>query len=66
MIITCNGKTQAIDKGCSLDFLLKLHKLEPDNVVAEVNKQIIERDQYSTLNLNDGDTVELIRFVGGG
>ena len=66
MHIICNGKKQSLESDCTLKLLLSLHKLEPDTVVAEVNQQIIERDQYSTLKLKDGDTVELIRFVGGG
>jgi sulfur carrier protein len=66
MHIHCNGKKQSIDKGYTLAQLLSQHKLEPETVVVEINKQIIEFDQYPTLKLKDGDTVELIRFVGGG
>ncbi len=66
MYIFCNGKKQTIAQQYTLEQLLKQHQLEPGTVIAEVNKKIIENDQYSTLKLKDGDTVELIRFVGGG
>ncbi len=66
MYIICNGKKEAIEIGYTLDQLLADHQLSPEMVVAEVNQKIIEKDLYSTLKLTDGDTVELIRFVGGG
>ncbi len=67
MQITCNGKQQPIDNDTTtLLELLQALKLAPDTVVAEINNTIIDRDQYATLCLTDGDQVELIRFVGGG
>ncbi len=40
--------------------------LEASMVVAEVNGEIVRRDAYAAHPLADGDTVELVRFVGGG
>ncbi|HHD62767.1 MAG TPA: sulfur carrier protein ThiS [Desulfobulbaceae bacterium] len=66
MQIFCNGRQQDIDEGVTLSQLLVGLELPADTVVAEINKKIIDRDQYETLKLNQGDQVELIRFVGGG
>jgi sulfur carrier protein len=66
MHIICNGKQRPINNTTTLDSLLRELHLAPDTVVAEVNKKIIDHDQYDTLSLADGDQVELIRFVGGG
>ena len=66
MQIICNGQQREIKKGESLSSLLVSLDLPADSVVAEINKQIIDRDQYETIRLSDGDQVELIRFVGGG
>ena len=66
MQIICNGQQREINKGESLSSLLASLDLPADSVVAEINKQIIDRDQYETIRLSDGDQVELIRFVGGG
>jgi len=66
MQIRCNGRQQNIDKGTTIDRLLADLELPADSVVAEINKKIIDRDQYETLTLSEGDQVELIRFVGGG
>jgi len=64
--IICNGRQQVIDQGTTLADLLADLQLPADSVVAEINKKIIDRDQYETLKLSQGDQVELIRFVGGG
>lgn len=66
MQIICNGRQQVIDQGTTLADLLADLQLPADSVVAEINKKIIDRDQYETLKLSQGDQVELIRFVGGG
>ncbi len=50
----------------SLASMLDSLNLPADSVVAEINMKIIDRDQYETTRLSDGDQVELIRFVGGG
>ena len=66
MHILCNGNRQNITEGTSLLDLLEELLLAPGSVVAEINKKIIQPDQYAQLQLKDGDQVELIRFVGGG
>ncbi|HEB50255.1 MAG TPA: sulfur carrier protein ThiS [Desulfobulbus sp.] len=66
MQIICNGQQRELEEETSLAAMLAMLELDPNTVVAEVNKKIIERDQYEDLRLRDGDRVELIRFVGGG
>ncbi len=66
MRIICNGQPRDLDEATSLAAMLAMLELDPNTVVAEVNKKIIERDQYEDLRLRDGDRIELIRFVGGG
>jgi len=66
MYITCNGKQQLIDNTTTLYDLLRDLDLSPATIVVEINKKIIDRDQYETLPLSEDDQVELIRFVGGG
>ncbi|WP_456387357.1 sulfur carrier protein ThiS [Desulfolithobacter sp.] len=66
MHIICNGQQQEIKAETTLSSLLDSLKLRPESIVAEVNNNIIDPDQYDTLLLQDGDRVELVRFVGGG
>jgi len=47
--------------------LLALHALDPRLVVVEHNRTILrDRDAFASIRLADGDTVELVHFVGGG
>ncbi len=66
MQIFCNGQLREINEQCTLALLLSELDLPADSVVAEINKKIIDRDQYTAMRLHEGDQVELIRFVGGG
>ena len=66
MNIICNGEQQAVDNDISLHDLVLSLELNPQSLVAEVNGKIIEHPQFSDQILQDGDRIELIRFVGGG
>lgn len=66
MHVTVNGKEEAIDAGVSLDQLLASRAINPHAVVVEVNLDIIPRERLASVVLKEGDTVEILRFVGGG
>ena len=66
MKITCNGETKDIDHGTTLVALIKNFDLNPDTVVVECDGRIVKRDEYDTLELKEGNVIELVRFVGGG
>ena len=40
--------------------------MKPDRVAVELNHDIIPRDRWAATNLNDGDKLEIVHFVGGG
>lgn len=46
--------------------LIQSLELDAGMVVAEVNGDIVRRQGFADRVLDDGDTVELVRFVGGG
>jgi len=66
MKITCNGKTREIAPDTTLVSFIRDMDLNPDTVVAECSGKIIPRNEYDTMVLQEGDVLELIRFVGGG
>lgn len=66
MNITCNGEQRAVDNAISLNDLVLSMELNPQALVAEVNGRIIEHPKFPDQVLQEGDRVELIRFVGGG
>jgi len=47
--------------------LLGSLSIDPRLVVVEHNRSILrDRDSFGSLQLNDGDVVEIVHFVGGG
>lgn len=68
-ILKINGKEKRFEDGSmpsSLADLLGLMKVDSATVVAELDGQIIERANFATTPLKDGQTLELVRFVPGG
>lgn len=61
-----NGKVVAITKELTILDLLNERGVNKDRVVVELNKQIIVKEDFTKINLQDDDTIEVISFVGGG
>ena len=64
--VAVNGKDEALEPGVSLGQLLARRGIDPQSVVVEVNLDIVGRELFSSTFLKEGDTVEILRFVGGG
>lgn len=46
--------------------LLEELQIKPERVAVEVNLQIISKKDYMRTGLNEGDSIEIVNFVGGG
>ncbi len=66
MKINVNGKIQEFAVILNLKELLEYFELKVDQVVIELNRMVPEKDHYSQIQLQEGDQVELIKFLGGG
>ncbi len=66
MSITVNGTRRDLTSGTTIRTLLHALKMEPERVAVELNRSILTRAEFETVVLNDGDTVEIVQFVGGG
>jgi thiamine biosynthesis protein ThiS len=65
--ITLNGDAREFPAGSTVASLLASLELEPRLVVVERNREILrDRDAFSALTLEAGDTIEIVHFVGGG
>lgn len=64
--VTVNGKGRELPRGRSVRELLASLDLRPELVVVERNREILDRDRYDDVTVRDGDTIELVHFVGGG
>ena len=66
MKVTVNGKAHELAGGATVFELVESLGLDPDAIVVERNATVLERERYDDTRLADGDTLELVRFVGGG
>lgn len=66
MELMVNGEKRILPEGTTVLQLLELLKVVPERVVVEVNLRILKRAEHPTVGLQDGDRVEIVRFVGGG
>ncbi len=66
MNVTVNGEIQQIEAGTDLAQLLKQMELNAECVAVECNLNVIEREVFSSTPLSEGDTLEIVSFVGGG
>jgi sulfur carrier protein len=64
--IRLNGKERELEPALTVTTLLESLDLKPGMVVVELNREILDRERYPHVRLEDGDAVELVHFVGGG
>jgi thiamine biosynthesis protein ThiS len=64
--IILNGERFELDSPLSVTALLAKLDIDPRRVAIEHNLNIIKRQTYPDVLIGDGDTVEIVNFVGGG
>lgn len=64
-MIIINGEPLKVSELKLVDYLEK-EGLKSDRIAIEVNEGILPKAQYDNCVLNDGDVVEIVRFVSGG
>ncbi len=66
MKITVNGEIQEVPDGITAADLVQNLGLIGQRIAMEVNREIVPRSQHHEHVLQAGDTVEIVRAVGGG
>jgi sulfur carrier protein len=66
MIIQVNGEKREIGASLTVTQLLEDLRIRPGRVVVELNRDVLSRNAFEDTFLKDGDTVEIVHFVGGG
>ncbi len=72
--MTDNGQLKAVVNGCerevtpgtSLAALVRAMGVDPARVVVERNRAIVPGGGLESTMVEDGDSIEVIHFVGGG
>lgn len=66
MTIKVNGEEREVAQATTLEQLIRSLGLESKVMAAAVNMEIVKQDAWDKAVLNNGDTIELLDFVGGG
>ena len=67
MKITVAGNKKEYEDGITVAELIVKENVEnPEYVTVTVNDDFVEREDFETIKLNEGDAVEFLYFMGGG
>ncbi len=64
-MLTINGEKVQANDICLLDYLMS-NDYDTQKLAVEINCDIVPKSAYADTYLRDGDTVEIVCFVGGG
>jgi sulfur carrier protein len=64
--VKLNGKNKAFQGSPTVTALLHSLNISASQVAVAVNGEVLPRDTWAMTELRDGDSVEIVRAVGGG
>ena len=64
--LTVNGKERSTEESIQLKEYLLSFGVNLDHVAVGYNGEVIKKEEYSKVRLNEGDVLEIVRPVGGG
>lgn len=66
MKLVLNGEDRSFESPLTLAQLVANLGMKADRVAVERNRDIVPRDQWEAVTLQEGDRLEIVHFVGGG
>lgn len=64
--VTVNGKRREIEREMPLLDFLAAHDINPRLVAVAINGDVLPKGEYASATVRAGDTLEIVRMVGGG
>jgi len=65
--ISVNGKAQELETSISITELIKLNNVaQPEMVSIQLNGQFVNREDFDSTKVSDGDELDFLYFMGGG
>lgn len=64
--ISINGEPRTVPSGITVEGLLDHLEVDRRHVAVEQNRKLVVKADYSEVELEAGDFVEIVTFVGGG
>jgi len=66
MEIILNGERESLDGELTVNELIKKFELKAEMVNVSLNGSILAKDAFDKTVVKDGDTVDILLFMGGG
>jgi thiamine biosynthesis protein ThiS len=66
MKLQINGEGRDFSGPLTLAALVEHLGMKSDRIAVELNLEIVPRAQWESVQLKDGDRLEIVHFVGGG
>lgn len=66
MQIKVNGEVREVNEGSTMLDLIRSLGVEERVMASALNMEIVKQDAWGRTPLKEGDTIELLDFVGGG
>ena len=65
--ITVNGEAQEVQLPLSLTELIKQNDVQqPEMVSVQVSEDFVDRNEWDSIQMKEGDSVDFLYFMGGG
>ena len=64
--LTVNGKRRDLPGPTLLPNFLIANQVKTTMIAVGINGQVVHREQWDSLRLDDGDIVDIVQMVGGG
>ncbi len=65
--IIVNGEKKEVNTPISVTEVINISNVfQPEMVSVQVNEEFVEKEDYDNVLLNDGDSIDLLYFMGGG
>lgn len=64
--VTVNGKRRQLEGDIDIVGLLQALSIDARTVAVARNGEVVPRDQHANVAVREGDSVEIVRMVGGG
>jgi sulfur carrier protein len=66
MKASVNGAERELPAGTTLEWLLREIGVAPPGLAVAVNERVVRGSEYGSIELADGDRIEIVRAVAGG
>lgn len=66
MKIRVNGVEKEIEAGTTVESFLNMLEIKVQGIAVDINREIVPKRLFAETILNEGDSIEIVRMVGGG